>query len=108
MFNTVALALVAISASAIHISEGTLLNQNVAKDIDIAKKQAPGQMAPREDLQTKDVKLINVFKDGPCPKVDLMKNIEYTRLAGDWYLHSDTCPISRIVKPECNHCVLDI
>ena len=37
-----------------------------------------------------------------------MQNIAYTRLAGDWYLHADTCPVARIMQPACNHCVIDV
>ena len=115
MFNTVVLALVAISASAIHITENKL-NQNVAKENNenIAQKQAPGQQVAKEDMkgegnqQDQDARFVNIFKEGACPKVELMKDIEFVKLAGDWFLHADTCPISRMIKPECNHSVLDI
>ena len=71
--------------------------------MDIEKTQLPDQQANREGKN-----LMSVFRDGPCPKVDLMQQVQYEKLAGDWYLFSDTCPISRMTNPECNHFVLDI
>ena len=46
------------------------------------------------------------FRDGACPQVAMKENIEFARLSGDWYIHADTCPMSRVVHLDCNHAVI--
>jgi hypothetical protein len=48
------------------------------------------------------------FKDGACPKLSKWENLDITRLSGDWYLHADTSPMSRVVRLDCNHVVLRV
>ena len=50
-----------------------------------------------------NVNFNNLFSAGPCPTVAEMKNIDFTKLSGDWFLQRTDEPAVPELLPSCHH-----
>jgi hypothetical protein len=49
-----------------------------------------------------------LFEKGPCPKVEGMKNIEYQKLSGEWFLQRTDEPSVPELLPACHHAIFTV
>ncbi len=47
-----------------------------------------------------------MFKKGDCPNVDLLQNVDFTKLAGDWYTLSTVN--ASMYPADCYHSVCKV
>lgn len=95
MIQTLTLAAIALAANAIHVQD----NMKALTKSDDKDQSAPGQSADKS-------KFSQIFRKGNCPKIELLKNVDFTLLAGDWYTHRT---INASMFPaECYHAVCKV
>lgn len=49
-----------------------------------------------------------LFQKGACPDIKGMKDINYKRISGDWYLHRTDEPSAPEMLPSCHHSIFNV
>ena len=64
-----------------------------------------GQMEGEEE----ELDWSKLFSPGMCPEgVEGMKDLDFSKLSGDWFLHRTDAPIINEMLPSCHHCQLEV